>query len=222
MLTSSSQGQTFRLPSRSRLYIYFNLETGDMRIGITGASGAGKSRLSLDLCAATGLPLADEGAREAAVLAGISSSQQLAPENSEKFQIEVLKKKIVFEDTHPRGFVSDRTVIDCAAYFLLRERHGILTDEACRRMRANYFATIGERLRTHGYHALVVLEFGKYPWANDGFRSRDDEMFPEVLRHLIAETFVGDLECFGTRIVNCPAKIDDRVAFLRSALSPFW
>jgi hypothetical protein len=167
-----------------------------------------------------GLPLADEGAREAAAAAGITSSRLLTPVDCEKFQLEVLWKKIAFEDAHPSGFVSDRTVLDCAVYFYLRERNGMLTDEVCRRMKDAYFSVIRNRLRTHGYHVLVLLDFGRFPWKDDGFRSRDDEVFPKVLRQVIAEDFLVDLECFGTRIVHCPVDIEDRVAFLRRALLP--
>lgn len=189
-----------------------------MRIGITGASCSGKTQLCIALANTIGLPIANEGAREAATCVGISSSQSLSLLNSERFQIEVLANKIMLEDIYLNGFISDRTVIDCAVYFLLREKAGIISQESILRIKQNYFERIGKRLRTVGYDAIVILEYGRFGWVNDGFRSRDDHIFPYLLEDMINHYFKQDLQLFGTLILRCPIEIHDRVRFICESL----
>src|SRR5690348_641980 len=88
-----------------------------LRMGITGASCTGKTTLASALAERLDLPLAIEGAREAAAAVDITHSQDVSVANSREFQRFVLDIKIEAERRTAGGYVSDRTVIDCAAFW---------------------------------------------------------------------------------------------------------
>lgn len=190
-----------------------------LRIGVTGASCSGKTHVSASLAEALNLPVAGEGAREAAQYAGISSTEVLSSSNSELFQTEVLAQKIRYEDQCNQGFVSDRTVIDCAVYFLLRSEAGILSSETSRRLKDFYFEKIGQRLSTAGYDVLVILDYGRFEWVDDGFRSHDDHIFPALLENVLRRDFKRSLQTFDTQIIRCPIEVHDQVNFILESLS---
>lgn len=91
------------------------------RIAITGAHGDGKTTLAKALSETLGLPLITERAREEARNMGIGHCRELVQDRALawKFQEEVLEAQIRAQAEKPDGFVSDRSTLDCIAYFRL-------------------------------------------------------------------------------------------------------
>ena len=93
-----------------------------LRIGVCGAQSTGKSTLASVLAERLELPLITEKARQVADIMGISSEEMLRrepPERQLEFQRWCLRAQKLAEESHHRdGFVSDRTVVDNAAYWL--------------------------------------------------------------------------------------------------------
>src|SRR5690606_10278039 len=92
-----------------------------MKIGICGSQSTGKSTLAKLLAERLGLPLITEQARFVAQTMAIRSEIDLratAPSVQARFQQKCLQAQKIAEMAHPNGFVSDRTVIDNAAYWL--------------------------------------------------------------------------------------------------------
>ncbi|SHJ77998.1 ATP/GTP-binding protein [Desulfofundulus thermosubterraneus] len=91
------------------------------RIAITGAHGAGKTTLAKALSETLDLPLITERARVVARNMGIGHCRELVQNRALawRFQEEVLEAQIRAQSEHPGGFVSDRSTLDCIAYFRL-------------------------------------------------------------------------------------------------------
>ncbi len=94
-----------------------------MRIGITGGHGTGKTTLAEALAKQTGLPLIEEQARVVAQTLGIETVKSLKddPKLGSKFQWECLNQQLRAEKR--QSFISDRTTIDNAVYWLRHHAH---------------------------------------------------------------------------------------------------
>ena len=92
-----------------------------MRIGITGAHGVGKTMLARELSRRLNLPLIEEQARVVAKIMGVRNCNELLKINdlARDFQVAVLMSQAAMEEIFSRGFVSDRTTLDCLAYWRL-------------------------------------------------------------------------------------------------------
>lgn len=95
-----------------------------MRIGICGAQGTGKSTLAAALAEKLGMPLITEQARKAAAAMGIEDLSTLRgrPFTGAQFQKNCLNRQIVAEDDLD-SFISDRTTLDNAVYWLKWHSH---------------------------------------------------------------------------------------------------
>lgn len=94
-----------------------------MRIGITGSHGTGKTTLAEALAKQTGLPLIEEQARAVAQTLGIATVKSLKddPKLGARFQWECLNQQLRAEKR--QSFISDRTTIDNAVYWLRYHAH---------------------------------------------------------------------------------------------------
>jgi nicotinamide riboside kinase len=185
-----------------------------MRIGITGASSTGKTTLATMLAQRLGVSVAAEGAREAARAVGIVDSNEVSVANALEFQRLVLEIKIQVERKLHSRYVSDRTVVDCAAFWLYRELRGLL--QASVSTRENYFSIVETYLRSGPYDVLLFLEHGAFTWVDDGFRIEDQEFMSALLLGLLYGKFRRVLESTGTSTVIVPWEIrtpESRVAF---------
>jgi nicotinamide riboside kinase len=189
-------------------------QRSSLRVGIMGASCTGKTTLSSALAQALGIVVAIEGAREAACAIGITDSNEVCPANARDFQRLVLDIKIQAETQLLPSYISDRTVIDCAAFWLYRELKGVLA--APELARREYFLAVEQYLESRPYDIIFFLENGAFPWQSDGFRIEDQEPMTALLLGVAAGRFRHVLARTGTDLVMVPREIsasETRVSF---------
>jgi nicotinamide riboside kinase len=89
-----------------------------VRVGITGAHGVGKTTLAGKLARELNIPLIKEQARAVASLLGLENCEQLAKDKAmaAKFQIFILYQQIKKEN-ELASFISDGTFLDFLAYW---------------------------------------------------------------------------------------------------------
>ncbi len=138
-----------------------------MKIGITGAQGTGKTTLASALAKVLSLPLIQEQARIAARDLGIKKLGDLGgdPQKGVEYQWACLDYQRLAEATYLHGFVSDRTTIDNAAYWLKWHSHNAPSKENMR-----YYEMALDHAMDYDLLIYVPAEFGP---AKDGFRSTD-------------------------------------------------
>lgn len=91
-----------------------------MRVAIAGPGGSGKTTLSAAVAEHAGLPLVSEFAREALRKYGFSGlATELPADVQQAVQWAILESKLAAE-SEAAGYVSDCSVVDCAAIWLLR------------------------------------------------------------------------------------------------------
>jgi hypothetical protein len=148
-----------------------------MRISLTGSSSTGKSTLAQDVLSAArpgGLITSFKESVGRPVLAamGHRSIDGLTQERSALYQSLYLIQKCSSESTAD-GYITDRSFIDVAAYWLERDAIGCGDDfkgiilEACQRL-------------TSFYDLHFYLPFGLIPFERDGQRA-DNEDFHRVI-----------------------------------------
>lgn len=138
-----------------------------MRIGICGAESTGKTTLARALAERFGLPLITERAREVARKLGIEDLNREYPQETwEAFQWECLWAQLEAEKCG--AFVSDRTVIDNLAYWLV-DRANALNSEGT----YVYWRRVEEHLKQGPYDLLVFVRPDGIGVEDDGFRHRD-------------------------------------------------
>lgn len=153
-----------------------------MKIGICGAQSTGKSTLARALSDRLGLPLIAEQARVVARGMGIYSEEMLrrsTPEMQRDFQRACLEMQQRAESQH-ESFVSDRTVVDNAAYWLAwNHNHANLY------LRLDYLSTC--KWHAESYDLIVYCPpTGDEP-EDDGFR------IPNQIYQAEIDFFIGTL-----------------------------
>ncbi len=173
-----------------------------MRIGITGSQGTGKSTLAASLARILDLPLIKEQAREAANELGIEflSTLKDQPELGKKFQTACLVCQLQAEAAYPNGFVSDRTTIDNAAYWLKWHAHQWPSEENNR-----YFTTAINHAKKH-YDLIVYVPPEIHP-VDDGFRSTDRGYQLEIDTYIKAFLCLADPKSW----VTATGSVEERV-----------
>lgn len=136
-----------------------------MRIGITGSHGTGKTTLARALSEHLGISLITEQARSVARRMGIKDCSALGNNLlTASFQRQVLLAQIKAEEKAGRDWVSDRTTLDCLAYWYLYGLSGLpeteLYAEAC----------LGNMRR----YDLIIYVPAQIQTQADGFRLTDE------------------------------------------------
>jgi nicotinamide riboside kinase len=168
-----------------------------MRIAITGAHGTGKTTLANALAEKLGLPLITESARQEARERGIESVEQLKrnKELAREFQWGVLRRQVAAEQEHPNGFVSDRSRVDCLAYWAVYNLPG---DET-------YLRTCFDS----EYDVMVYVP-PEIPCEADGFRDTDEDTRKNVDKFIRA---MGGVLCDmkGFKFIGVSGTLEERV-----------
>lgn len=135
-----------------------------MKIGLCGAQGTGKSTLARELANFFDLPMITEQARTAAHMLGLSSPKDCSgnPALGVAYQHLCLELQLGIEAQHP-SFVSDRTTIDNAMYWLKWHSHNV--DAATN---LQYYERCGKNVANYDLVVYVPPEFDP---PEDGFRS---------------------------------------------------
>ncbi|MCL6478776.1 MAG: ATP-binding protein [Peptococcaceae bacterium] len=170
-----------------------------MRIGITGAHGTGKTSLARALSQKLSLPLIAERARIVAEKLGIKSSEELLRDKNlaREFQVSVLLAQVGTEDAFLQGFVSDRTVLDCLAYWRL---YGLCEEGEVGRTYVN-------QCLTRAYDILIYIP-PEITADGDGFRLAGLQREAD---RLIRET-ICDTRRHPSVVIVVSGSLDDRVA----------
>jgi len=170
-----------------------------LRIGITGAHGVGKTALAEALALRFGLPLITERARVVADKLKIKNSQELLKDKNlaREFQVAVLLAQIEAEDACTQGFVSDRTTLDCLAYWRL---YTLCENDEVGRTYVNQCLTCA--------YDLLIYVPPEVQIEDDGFRLKS--LQKEVDR------LIRDIICNSRRypsvVVSVSGTLEDRVA----------
>ncbi len=147
--------------------------TQGVKIGICGAQGVGKSTLAKALAKELGYPLIKEEARKIMKDMDIKSPKELQknPDKGRKFQLACLRRQIAAEKKYTR-FISDRTTIDNAAYWLKWHAHKSRSVE-----NMAYYTLAWENAEK--YDLLVYILPG-IPLIDDGVRSTNESYQAEM------------------------------------------
>ncbi len=144
-----------------------------MKIGILGAQGTGKTTLAEALSKELEYPLIPEIVRGVLKDMGMSSPRELKgnPEKGRKFQMACLYRQIEEEGKH-KNFVSDRTTIDNAAYWMKWHAH-----KNPSHVNTEYYQTAWENAKKYD---LLVYVPPEIPLVDDGCRSTDKDYQEEM------------------------------------------
>lgn len=182
-------------------------------IGVVGAQGTGKSTLSKALSERMGVPLITEQARIVAQEMGISDLTEFrnnAPlEEKVEFQKRVLDRQIEVENSLLHGFVSDRTTIDNAAYWLCWN-HALVSHEE----RLEYLKKAHDHaLKSYDFLIYTPIEF---EIVDDGFRETNKDYQAEV-DFLVVTLLKG----WGltNRVLRASGSVEERVKHVLSIIS---
>jgi broad specificity phosphatase PhoE/nicotinamide riboside kinase len=142
------------------------------RIGLSGSAGTGKSTLGRALAEKLDLPYIPEGMRSR--IEGGLSLHSLDHDGLRALVLELWAEQVAAEEAAlaaAGGFVSDRSPIDYAAFWL---HYHFTGDEAGT---AAFFAAVRERVSR--YDRVVALPWGTLPLVSDGVRATN----PFLQRH---------------------------------------
>jgi len=138
----------------------------NLTIGLCGAQGVGKSTLAKRLAEELNLPLITEQARKAAGALGLDKLPNPRTEValSNAFQNLCLHYQIEEENKYP-SFISDRTTIDNALYYLMNNAfHGEPADNIL------YYQKCIENAKRYNLLVYIPIEF---ELKDDGFRDNN-------------------------------------------------
>jgi len=165
-----------------------------MRIAITGTHGTGKTTLAQVVAERLNLPLITEAARHVARVMGITHAGIFIQDKAlaRRFQQAVLREQIRAENNYPGGFVSDRSTLDCCAYWMA---YGL---EA--------YPGYEEICFSNPYDLLVYVP-PEIPCRADGFRDTD-----EALRQLVDEHIKKSLALMPCPTIRVTGSPEERAA----------
>ena len=176
------------------------------RIAIIGAQGTGKTTLAKAASDELGLPLICEGAREISALLEVRSPDR-ANLNLAKFLQQAILIRQIFLEKYMGHFVSDRSTVDCFAYWqklIGKDIEPEVTELYEKLARENT-----------GHYQLLVFCPIEFPLKDDSFRYTDQHFQREIddlLRACIKNWGLQDKTLFVT------GSLEDRLKQLRFKL----
>lgn len=156
-----------------------------MRIAFIGSHSTGKTTVARPVADALDFPFLTEVVREVARTWGLTPAT-VPPHRVVNFQWDVLESQMFGERLHDE-FVSDRSTLDNAAYFLAYAAHRA-TPEAV----YNYLAQARNHMEKYD---LLILIPPMFPPVDDGERHtdpREQERIHDIVCGLIGAWSVGD------------------------------
>lgn len=173
-----------------------------MRIGIIGVHGTGKTTLAIELSLWFNLHVITERARAVAGKMGIKHTGVLLKDKdlARQFQTAVLLSQLAAEDSCNGSFVSDRTAVDCLAYWRL---YGLEEDAAG--------DTYRRQCLSRPYDLLVYVP-PEIPVFGDGFRMEDEASRVKADKEI--RRIISDPQRFPSPVITVSGPIKDRTAIV--------
>lgn len=185
-----------------------------MRIALTGASSTGKTTLLEDLLEtpffrAYGISNVKLDVRKTIELMRIKAGGVVGEQNRQReFQWGILKKKLILEDLYD-NYATDRSTVDMAAYWLVRDTDGNLDEES-----KNYLSKCKVFASRYDFH--VHLPFGAIPFVEDGQRP-SSELFNkrtcDTIKNLLKQWNLPHISLVNT---GRKERIDEIISFLKN------
>lgn len=183
-----------------------------MRIALTGTSSTGKTTLAHQLMATSAFTniipnLITEDARQLLRSLGHRSMDVMTPAELRQFQQLYLEKKIATEFQRS-DYLVDRSYVDVAAYFLVRDSREMDTASV-----QSYVETC--RVHALDYDLHFFLPYGRIPFKLDGYRSEDLAFHAAIDRQI--QTLLEQWNIYTVRV--SALDIGDRVREVLRVLS---
>jgi len=173
-----------------------------LRIALSGSAGTGKSTLGMALAERLELPYIEEGMR-ARVKAGLRLYQLNEAQRRDLIQ-DLWQEQRHLEEQAKDGFVSDRSSIDFAAFWL---HYGLTDAEAETKKFMESMQTEARRL-----DKILLCPFGVLPLESDGVRSTNPWL---QLRYQSLLEGLHGMYTDQAKLVRLPRTtvLDERIAF---------
>lgn len=180
-----------------------------LRIALSGSAGTGKSTLGMALAERLELPYIEEGMR-ARVEAGLQFYKLNEAERRDLIQ-DLWREQRELEEKASGGFVSDRSSIDYAAFWL---HYGLTDAEQETESFMESMKVEAERL-----DKILLCPFGVLPLESDGVRSTNRWL---QLRYQSLLEGLHGMYTEPTQLVRLPntTVFDERIAFALEHLDP--
>lgn len=181
------------------------------RVALCGSAGTGKSTLGRRLAEALDVPFLDETVRDR-IQAGLDLGALTAPQLADLLA-ELWDEQLARQAACPRGWVTDRSPVDYAAFWIQYHLHHVPgMDEA---LTEDWFERVLPAL--DDCSAVVLLPWGVLPLVDDGVRSTN--RWTQFQFQSLAER-LADRHVAGAHLVRVPplVDLDQRVLHVLEAL----
>jgi len=158
----------------------------NLKIGIFGSHGTGKSTLAKEISSYFELPLVDKTMRQMWQDHGVEDFEKLPGQVRKIFQYKAILTQIHRENIHREGFVTDRTVLDNLAYTIDSSQISDLELDF-------YKALVRERIKNYTHLIYLPIQFS---FEEERLRAskKSQKSVALIIENLISEFFSADLD----------------------------
>ncbi|MGI5143924.1 AAA family ATPase [Streptomyces sp. CA-106110] len=184
-----------------------------MRIALTGSSSTGKTTLAHALLRDArfqkyATEIRSINARDTLARLGFSAMDKMSREEARYFQLAYYIQKESDERKCREGFITERSFVDVAAYWIERDTHDRSHFE-----KMMLIDPCAENARAYDIH--IYLSFGSIPFYPDGWRSEDVSFHERIDRRI--RSLLGEWGLHYIAITS--ADLSERVACVLEGLS---